>query len=251
MAVPSTGLTMPSQLQQHYMVVPMKERLVALTAFLRLVVSSKDNCAIVFCSNIATVDFLHKMFSKLMAPTPTGEAQRLLDTELLKIHGDLSLAARQEVMARVQRAATIPSENTKGIVLLSTDVAARGLDLPAVRWIIQYDPPTEPQEYVHRAGRTARLGRRGDALLFLTPDEVGYVEFLAQRGLQLHEMPLASVLASLRFKSLPGVKEQSGAFVLKQLMFKIVAASDALSEDANKVRDRAQRGWRERKTAKN
>jgi ATP-dependent RNA helicase DDX55/SPB4 len=101
---------------------------------------------------------------------------------LLKIHGDLSLAARQEVMARVQRAATIPSENTKGIVLLSTDVAARGLDLPAVRWIIQYDPPTEPQEYVHRAGRTARLGRRGDALLFLTPDEVGYVEFLAQRG---------------------------------------------------------------------
>lgn len=228
--VPTT-LSMPSQLQQHYLVVPMKERLVALTAFLRLVASSKDNCAIVFCSSITTVDFLHKLYSKLAAPTTLGEPQRLLDCELLKLHGDMALAARQDVMSSVQRAAT--QRDGKGIVLLSTDVAARGLDLPAVRWIIQYDPPTEPQEYVHRAGRTARLGRRGDALLFLTPEEVGYVDFLAKRGLQLHAMPLGNVMASLRFKSLPGVREQSGAFVLKQLIYKVVEASDALTEEAN------------------
>jgi ATP-dependent RNA helicase DDX31/DBP7 len=228
--VPTT-LSMPSQLQQHYLVVPMKERLVALTAFLRLVASSKDNCAIVFCSSITTVDFLHKLYSKLAAPTTLGEPQRLLECELLKLHGDMALAARQDVMASVQRAAT--QRDSKGIVLLSTDVAARGLDLPAVRWIIQYDPPTEPQEYVHRAGRTARLGRRGDALLFLTPEEVGYVDFLAKRGLQLHAMPLGNVMASLRFKSLPGVREQSGAFVLKQLIYKVVEASDALTEEAN------------------
>lgn len=66
----------------------------------------------------------------------------------------------------------------KGI-LLCTDVAARGLDIPAVDWIIQFDPPDDPREYIHRVGRTAR-GRdgRGRALLLLMPEELGFLKYL-------------------------------------------------------------------------
>ena len=59
----------------------------------------------------------------------------------------------------------------KGI-LLCTDVAARGLDIPSVDWIVQFDPPDDPKEYIHRVGRTARGATgAGRALLFLTPQE--------------------------------------------------------------------------------
>ena len=59
-------------------------------------------------------------------------------------------------------------------ILLTTDVAARGLDLPAVDWIVQFEPPAEPSEYVHRVGRAARGGRSGRALLLLLPSEQNF-----------------------------------------------------------------------------
>lgn len=64
-------------------------------------------------------------------------------------------------------------------VLLCTDVAARGLDIPAVDWIIQYDPPDDPKEYIHRVGRTARgKSGKGRALLLLLPEELGFLAYL-------------------------------------------------------------------------
>ena len=66
----------------------------------------------------------------------------------------------------------------KGI-LLCTDVAARGLDIPAVDWIIQYDPPDDPKEYIHRVGRAVRGKEgRGKALLMLLPQELGFLKYL-------------------------------------------------------------------------
>ena len=64
---------------------------------------------------------------------------------------------------------------------MCTDVAARGLDIPDVQYIIQYDPPQDPSTFVHRVGRTARMGRAGRALVMLLPHETPYVDFLRLR----------------------------------------------------------------------
>src|SRR6056300_2106185 len=75
----------------------------------------------------------------------------------------------------------------KGI-LLCTDVAARGLDIPAVDWIIQFDPPDDPKEYIHRVGRTARgTDGKGRALLFLIPGELGFLKYLKNAKVPLNE----------------------------------------------------------------
>jgi ATP-dependent RNA helicase DDX18/HAS1 len=66
-------------------------------------------------------------------------------------------------------------------------VAARGLDIPAVDWIIQFDPPDDPREYIHRVGRTARAGGRGKALLFLLPSELAFLKFLKKAKVPLNE----------------------------------------------------------------
>ncbi|XP_034025517.1 probable ATP-dependent RNA helicase DDX31 [Thalassophryne amazonica] len=88
------------------------------------------------------------------------------------------------------------SESGSG-VLLCTDVAARGLDLPQVTWIVQYTPPTSAAEYVHRVGRTARIGGRGSSLLFLTPAETAFISELANHSFSLSEMKLHDILSSL------------------------------------------------------
>ena len=74
--------------------------------------------------------------------------------------------------------------------LLCTDVAARGLDIPKVDWIIQFDPPDDPRDYIHRVGRTARAGKSGKSLLFLLPSEQGFLQFLAAAKVPLNKFEI-------------------------------------------------------------
>jgi len=64
------------------------------------------------------------------------------------------------------------------------DVAARGLDLPHVDWIVQFTAPSTAGDYVHRVGRTARVGTAGASLLFLTPSEVQFIRWLEDRRIR-------------------------------------------------------------------
>lgn len=91
-----------------------------------------------------------------------AELLNYIDIPVMCIHGKQKQQRRSAVFFEFV--------NAKTGVLLCTDVAARGLDIPAVDWIIQYDPPDDPKEYIHRVGRTAR-GKEGvgRALLFLLP----------------------------------------------------------------------------------
>lgn len=78
--------------------------------------------------------------------------------------------------------------NAEHGILICTDVAARGLDIPAVDYILQFDPPDDPREYIHRVGRTARgANATGRALLFLLPSELGFLKYLAASRVPLNE----------------------------------------------------------------
>ncbi len=99
---------------------------------------------------------------------------------MLTVFQDLPVLALHGKQKQAKRTATFYEfSNSERGVLIATDVAARGLDIPAVDWIIQFDPPDSPKEYIHRVGRTARgLNTVGKSLLFLQPHEVGFLSHL-------------------------------------------------------------------------
>ena len=73
-------------------------------------------------------------------------------------------------------------------ILLCTDVAQRGLDFPEVHWIVQFDPPDDPDDYIHRVGRTARgANGSGRALLFLLESELGFLRYLKNKSVPMNE----------------------------------------------------------------
>ena len=81
--------------------------------------------------------------------------------------------------------------NAKHGTLICTDVAARGLDIPAVDWIVQFDPPDDPRDYIHRVGRTARGATgTGKSLMFLQPSEVGFLSHLKEARVPLVEFEM-------------------------------------------------------------
>ncbi|KAL8684262.1 MAG: hypothetical protein Q9218_008363, partial [Villophora microphyllina] len=74
------------------------------------------------------------------------------------------------------------SNSTSPSILLTTDVAARGLDIPQVDLVIQIDPPSDPKVFLHRCGRAGRAGRKGLSVIFLQPGrEEDYISFLEVR----------------------------------------------------------------------
>ena len=87
--------------------------------------------------------------------------------------------------------------NAKQGTLICTDVAARGLDISAVDWVVQFDPPDDPRDYIHRVGRTARgAGGKGRSLMFLQPSEVGFLKQLKEARVPLveFEVPAKKIL---------------------------------------------------------
>lgn len=103
-----------------------------------------------------------------------------VDMPVLSIHG------RQKQQKRLNTFYEFTNAD-KG-VLLCTDVAARGLDIPSVDWIVQYDPPDDTKEYIHRVGRTCRgADGKGKALLFLLPEEKNYLQYLKAARVPLNE----------------------------------------------------------------
>ncbi|KAI7858398.1 P-loop containing nucleoside triphosphate hydrolase protein [Circinella umbellata] len=119
-------------------------------------------------------------------------SELLNDVPVYRLHGDMDQKSRT-------RSYNLFSQSSSG-VLLCTDVAARGLDMPNVDRIIQYDPPTDLKDYVHRVGRTARLGKAGSASLFLLPSEMEYIDILKAQDLFPESVTVENVLSTLTTK---------------------------------------------------
>lgn len=161
-------------LEQGYVVCDSDKRFLLLFSFLKRNLKKKKKI-IVFFSSCNCV----KYYSALL---------NYIDIPVLDLHGKQKQQKRTSTFFEFCNA-------TEGI-LLCTDVAARGLDIPEVDWILQFDPPDDPRDYIHRVGRTARgSAGKGKSLMFLIPQELGFLRYLkaAKVPLNEYEFPLDKI----------------------------------------------------------
>lgn len=155
----------PITLDNYYLVSSLRNKLYYLREFLK----NRDphEKILVFFLTCASVEFYGLVLQNVL-PSYAIEV----------LHGRLTPKRRECTMDRFRSGETI--------VLLSTDIAARGLDVPNVSWTVQFDPPVDPAGYVHRVGRSGRAGQYGRSLLFVTyGSEECYIDFLKGRDVPL------------------------------------------------------------------
>lgn len=152
-----------STLSQGYVVCPSDRRFLLLFTFLR---KNSKKKIIVFFSSCNSVKY-------------HGELLNYIDVPVLDLHGKQKQQKRTNTFFEFI--------NAESGILLCTDVAARGLDIPRVDWIVQFDPPDDPRDYIHRVGRTARAGKVGKSLMFLLESELGFLRYLKEAKVPLNE----------------------------------------------------------------
>jgi len=158
------GMATVAGLEQGYVVCPSDKRFLLLFTFLK---KNRNKKVMVFFSSCMSVKFHHELLN-------------YIDLACMSIHGKQKQTKRTTTFFQYC--------NADSGILLCTDVAARGLDIPDVDWIVQYDPPDDPKEYIHRVGRTARgEGGKGHALMILRPEELGFLRYLKQANVPLNE----------------------------------------------------------------
>lgn len=154
----------PNSLQMSYMLTPASHKLPALVALLASL-APKPQKTIIYMSTCAAVDYFQHVLAAIL-PEPYS---------LVPLHGKHPPNVRRKNFAKFFNAVT-------PMVLLTTDVAARGLDIPQVDLVVQIDPPSDPKAFLHRCGRAGRAGRKGLSIIFLQPGrEEDYTSFLAVR----------------------------------------------------------------------
>ncbi|XP_074868369.1 ATP-dependent RNA helicase DDX55 isoform X1 [Carettochelys insculpta] len=171
-AASSTQKT-PTRLQNYYMICKSDEKFNQLVHFLR---QHKQEKHLIFFSTCACVEYYGKALESLVK-----------NVKIMCIHGKMK-HKRNKIFTEFRK--------LQSGILACTDVMARGIDIPEVNWVLQYDPPSSASSFVHRCGRTARIGHLGSALVFLLPMEESYVNFLSiNQKCPMQEMkPLKNVV---------------------------------------------------------
>ncbi|OAA67398.1 ATP dependent RNA helicase (Dbp8) [Cordyceps fumosorosea ARSEF 2679] len=157
--VDTQALAIPATLRQTHVQVPVTHKEHYLHVFL-LTAANLSKTVILFCNRTSTADFLHHLL-------------RLLDHRVTSLHSRLPQRQRVDNLARFRASAAR--------VLVATDVAARGLDIPEVGLVVNYDVPRDPDDYIHRVGRTARAGRAGEAVTLVGQRDVELVLAIERR----------------------------------------------------------------------
>ncbi|XP_069789595.1 ATP-dependent RNA helicase DDX55 isoform X3 [Narcine bancroftii] len=170
----------PVRLHNYYMVCRADEKFNQLVTFLR---QRKKQKHLIFFSTCACVEYHGNGLEKVVK-----------NVRIMCIHGKMK-QKRQKIFTEFRQ--------LESGILVCTDVMARGIDIPEVDWVLQYDPPSSASAFVHRCGRTARIGHHGNALVFLLPMEMSYINFLSiNQKCPMEEMKLmkesVDVLPSLK-----------------------------------------------------
>ena len=158
-----------AEIEHLYYVVPgmRKER-----SLVRIIEIENPASAIIFCNTKDTVHYLSVVLKRF-------------GYDADELSSDLAQSAREKVMARVKRGALR--------FLVATDVAARGIDIPDLSHVIQYEPPEDPEAYIHRAGRTGRMGSSGVAISLVAEMEKYKLQSIARfYNINMEERQLAS-----------------------------------------------------------
>ncbi|KAK8118577.1 ATP-dependent RNA helicase dbp4 [Apiospora kogelbergensis] len=199
----------PVGLTQHYLVVPLPEKLNTLWGFIRSNVKTKT---IVFASSGKQVRFIYESFRHMQPGIP-----------LLHLHGKQKQLARMEINRRFLRA--------EHSCLITTDVSR----FPSVDWVVQVDAPEDVDTYIHRVGRTARNEKLGKAVLFLDPsEEEGMIERFEQK-----KIPIGKISVKENKKTSVTAKIQDQVFhstelkYLAQKAFISYTRSISLQKDKN------------------
>jgi len=203
-------VTVP-QTNQTYYEVPQRAKLDALCRILDV---ETPTSTIIFCARKSDVD---ELVESLQGRGYKAEA----------IHGDLNQVQRDRVMRGFR--------DGKTEILVATDVAARGLDIPQVSHVVNYHIPWDPESYVHRIGRTGRAGREGTAITLIAPREY--------RQLKLIERLIQKRIKAGRLPSMADVEARRRALLIEQLRAAMESgglepyrlAAEELSEEADPV----------------
>lgn len=186
-----------SSLEQGYLILDADKKFLFLFTFIKKNMKRK---IIVFFSTCKEVEF----FSSLL---------NYVDVPVLSITGDYKQQKRTTTFIEF-------CGMEKGI-LLCTDVAQRGLDIPDVDWVLQYDPPHDYEEYLHRVGRTARgANQGGKALIMILPNEIGFIRKLQQNKINISEFEFPE-------NKLAKVQEQLEKLVCKKDHYLMQSATEA------------------------
>jgi ATP-dependent RNA helicase DeaD len=141
-------------------------------SLVRIIEIENPASAIIFCNTKSTVHYLTIVLKRF-------------GYDADELSSDLAQSMREKVMARVRRGALR--------FLVATDVAARGIDIPDLSHVIRYEPPEEPEAYIHRAGRTGRMGSSGVAISLVAEMEKFKLQSIARfYNINMEERPLTS-----------------------------------------------------------
>jgi len=124
---------------------------------------------LIYFPTCAMVDYFHTIISNYILSCGSIRP-------VFHIHRKMDQKKRQGAYSKFRAAVS----NT-GPIMLCTDLAARGLDIPDIDCIIQFDPPQDPKAFIHHCGRTGRMGKSGTAIVYLDSNEDAYVNFLLVR----------------------------------------------------------------------
>ncbi|MCK5387006.1 MAG: DEAD/DEAH box helicase, partial [Gammaproteobacteria bacterium] len=166
-----------STITQRYWMVSGHHKLDALT---RILEAEPFDAMIIFVrTKNATTELAEKLEARGYSSAP--------------INGDIAQNQREKTVDNLKR--------KKIDILIATDVAARGLDVPRISHVVNYDVPYDTETYIHRIGRTGRAGREGDAILFVAPREkriLQQIERATKQKIEMLEMPSTEIINNKR-----------------------------------------------------